>query len=222
VREAIDQKVPAALVLSPPEALDVGEVDQVRIAFDGDAVLFDDESERYYQDHGIDAFMDREKELAEVPMDPGPFKPFLAALGRIQDRFPERDSPVRLALVTARNAPAHKRVIKTLRDWKIRIDESVFLGGIDKADVLAAMRPHIYFDDQLTHLERAREIIPAAHVLGGGEQERLFEPPEPEEPQWREDSPVVVELAEKVDGEEAVAEPRDDANVNPPDGQEVG
>lgn len=177
VQEAVRQRVPSALVLDPPERRDAQaeEINKVRIAFDGDAVLFDGESERYFQEHGLEAFLAREAELADVPMDPGPFKPFLIALGRIQSKFIERESPVRTALVTARNAPAHKRVIKTLRAWGVHVDESVFLGGVDKAEILEAMRPHIFFDDQLTHLERARLFVPSAHVLGEFQQEQLFE-----------------------------------------------
>jgi 5'-nucleotidase len=177
VQEALHQRVPSALVLDPPERLDASaeDIDQVRIAFDGDAVLFDDESERYFQEHGLDSFLAREAELADEPMDPGPFKPFLMALGRIQNQFSERESPIRTALVTSRNAPAHKRVIKTLRTWGVHVDESVFLGGVDKAEILEAMRPHIFFDDQLTHLERTRLFVPSAHVLAPGEQAQLFE-----------------------------------------------
>lgn len=176
VQEALRQGFPSALVLDPPEPRDAPpeEIDQVRIAFDGDAVLFDGESERFFQEHGLDAFLAREAELADKPMDPGPFKPFLVALGRIQSQFSGRDSPIRTALVTARNAPAHERVIKTLRTWGVQLDESVFLGGVDKAEILDAMRPHIFFDDQLTHLERARSLVPSAHVLADFEQEQLF------------------------------------------------
>lgn len=139
----------------------------------------------------MEAFLAREAELADVPMDPGPFEPFLVALGRIQGRFTGRDSPIRTALVTARNAPAHKRVIKTLRAWGVEVDESVFLGGVDKAEILEAMRPHIFFDDQMTHLERARSLVPSAHVLAEFEQEQLF-----------------IEAADPVEG---------DARVQPPE-----
>jgi 5'-nucleotidase len=178
VQGAFKRRIPAALVLDPPEAHNTGEIGQVRIAFDGDAVLFGDESERYYQAKGVDAFLAREDELADQPMDPGPFKPFLLALSRIHGRFPEGESPIRTALVTARNAPAHKRVIKTLRAWGVPVDEAVFLGGVDKSEILAEMKPHIYFDDQMSHLERARLHTPSAHVYSGGVQERLFEQPQ--------------------------------------------
>jgi 5'-nucleotidase len=176
VQEALRQGFPSALVLDPPEPRDAPpeEIEQVRIAFDGDAVLFDGESERFFQEHGLEAFQAREAELANEPMDPGPFKPFLVSLGRIQGQFTGRESPIRTALVTARNAPAHERVIKTLRTWGVEVDESVFLGGVDKAEILDAMRPHIFFDDQLTHLERARSLVPSAHVLADFEQEKLF------------------------------------------------
>lgn len=176
VKKALQQGVPSALVLDPPERRDapVEEIDQVRIAFDGDAVLFDGESERFFKENGLEAFLAREAEFADVPMDAGPFKPFLVALGQIQGRFAGRDAPIRTALVTARNAPAHKRVIKTLRTWDVRVDESIFLGGVNKAEILDAMRPHIFFDDQMTHLEGARSFVPSAHVLADFEQQPLF------------------------------------------------
>lgn len=184
VEEALRRGVASAYVLDPPEALDAGKVEQVRVAFDGDAVLFGDESERYYRTHDLDAFQAREAELADQPMDPGPFKSFLVALAGIQAQFSERESPIRTALVTARNAPAHKRVIKTLREWNVHVDEAVFLGGVEKTDVLVAMKPHIFFDDQMTHLEKSRLLVPSAHVIpyDHGEQEQLFDTPTPKQP----------------------------------------
>lgn len=164
VQRAIDTGFPAARVLAPPEPPAESEIAKVRIAFDGDAVLFDEESERVFQEEGMEAFLERERELANVPMNAGPIKPFLMALARIQARFSEEDSPVRTALVTSRNAPAHERAVKTLRSWKVRVDESFFLGGIEKSGVLGVLRPHIYFDDQPSHLERARRTTPSAHV----------------------------------------------------------
>lgn len=178
VVEAIKAGFAAALTLDPPEAVgDDDDLAEVRIALDGDAVLFSDESERVFQDRGLEGFMKHEAENAGVPLPPGPFKPFLDALARLQERFPEEASPIRTMLVTARNFPAHKRVIKTLRTWNVRIDESYFLGGVDKAEVIAELRPHIYFDDQLKHLETTRLRTPAGHVLAlpaaNGEQVNL-------------------------------------------------
>jgi hypothetical protein len=109
-----------------------------------------------------------------VPLRPGPFEPFLRALHRLQAAFPEGEAPVRTALVTSRNAQAHMRVINTLRDWGVRIDESFFLGGADKTQVLRTFRPHIFFDDQMTHLERARTVAPSAHVPGRATQLEAF------------------------------------------------
>lgn len=171
------QGLPAALVLSRPDDVDDAEVDQVdevRIAFDGDAVLFDERSELIFQQGGLDAFQEHEAQRADVPMSPGPFLPFLLALKRIQDRFPEGSSPIRTSLVTARGAPAHRRVVHTLRSWGVRLDETFFLGGIAKAPVLAALRPHIFFDDQLPHLEAAQRSVPSAHVVPEREQLALF------------------------------------------------
>ncbi len=107
--------------------------------------LFDEGSELVFQREGIDGFHEHEAAREHVPMSPGPFAPFLLALKRIQDRFPEGKSPIRTALVTARGAPAHRRVVNTLRAWGVRRDETFFLGGIEKAPVLAALRPHIFF-----------------------------------------------------------------------------
>ncbi len=127
-----------------------------------------------FQREGIDGFHEHEAAREHVPMSPGPFAPFLLALKRIQDRFPEGKSPIRTALVTARGAPAHRRVVNTLRAWGVRRDETFFLGGIEKAPVLAALRPHIFFDDQLTHLHGAQVATPSAHVIARREQLRLF------------------------------------------------
>ena len=164
VREALVRGFPAAHVLDPPEAFDEAPSGPVMIAFDGDAVLFDDESEKIFKEHGLEAFLTREAELAEVPMSPGPFAPFLAALGRVQAAAGADQSVIRTALVTARNAPATKRVVKTLRTWDVRVDESYFLGGVEKAGVLAALKAHMFFDDQQVHLDPAQATTPSAHV----------------------------------------------------------
>src|SRR5205814_9998700 len=111
-----------------------------------------------------------EAKLANQPMNPGPFKPFLMGIKLIQSHFSEDESPIRTALVTARNAPAHKRVVNTLRSWGVRIDETFFLGGIDKGPVLEVLRPHIFFDDQMSHLEGARARTPSAQVIAIGRQ----------------------------------------------------
>jgi 5'-nucleotidase len=165
VQQAIRNGRPAALVLTPPTEDREKHADEVRIAFDGDAVLFDAESEHVYQTQGLDAFQAREAALADQPMHPGPFEPFLMGLKRIQDRFPEESSPIRLSLITARGAPAHKRVINTLRHWGVRVDETFFLGGFEKRGILEVLRPHIYFDDQLIHLETTHTATPAAQVV---------------------------------------------------------
>jgi len=143
------------------------ESEGLRIAFDGDAVIFSDEAERIYQEQGLDAFARSEVVAALEPLSGGPFKEFLAALHRIQAAFPDDQSPIRTALVTARSAPAHERVIRTLRAWNIRIDEAFFLGGLDKGDVLRAFGADIFFDDQRTHIESARRHGAAGHVPHG-------------------------------------------------------
>ena len=140
---------------------------ELRIAFDGDAVLFADEAERIYQDGGLQAFQTHEQQAARMPLGGGPFKPFLAALNRLQRAFDESSCPIRTALVTARSAPAHERVIRTLREWDIRLDESFFLGGLNKSSVLEAFAADVFFDDQTGHCESARQVVATGHVPHG-------------------------------------------------------
>jgi 5'-nucleotidase len=162
VLAALDEGTSAALVLHPPETIEEPS-DEVRIAFDGDAVLFDEESDLIYRNEGPEAFFKYEQEHEDTPLSPGPFRPFLEGLGRVQQRM-TAGSVVRTALVTARNAPAHRRVVKTFRAWGVNVDEAYFLGGIDKTRILTKFRPHIFFDDSLTQLERAAREVASAHV----------------------------------------------------------
>lgn len=140
---------------------------ELRIAFDGDAVLFSDEAERIYQEQGLEAFAEYEKNAAKKPLSDGPFKNFLSALQRIQTQFPADSCPIRTALVTARSAPAHERVIRTLRAWGIRIDEALFLGGLAKGEFLKAFAADFFFDDQHVHVKSASEHVASAHVPNG-------------------------------------------------------
>jgi len=171
VRSALAAGHAAATIV--PSALGVPHLgadpprDQLRIAFDGDAVLFSDEAERVYKIDGLEAFHSSETTAALQPLTGGPFKTFLAALHSIQAEYPLADSPIRTALVTARGAPAHERVIRTLRAWNIRIDEALFLGGLDKGDFLKTFGADIYFDDQESHVESARRHVAAGHVPFG-------------------------------------------------------
>ena len=144
-----------------------GDAGALRIAFDGDAVLFSDEAERVYKSSGLDAFTASEVDAARQPLMGGPFKNFLAALHRIQSEYPPEQSVIRTALVTARSAPAHERVVRTLRAWNIRIDEALFLGGLDKGPFLKAFGADIFFDDQSSHVESARQHVTAGHVPYG-------------------------------------------------------
>jgi 5'-nucleotidase len=142
--------------------------EQLRIAFDGDAVLFSDESERIYQQRGLAVFAENERHEAKNPLPGGPFKDFLGALHHIQNLFEPHSSPIRTALVTARGAPAHERVVRTLRAWGIRIDEALFLGGLPKGAFLKAFGADIFFDDQKGHCESAvQQQVAAAHVPHG-------------------------------------------------------
>jgi len=143
------------------------ESEQLRIAFDGDAVIFSDESERIYKEKGLDAFTENEQLTANEPMSGGPFKSFLSALHHLQSHFSEDLSPIRTALVTARSAPAHERVVRTLRSWGIRIDEALFLGGLPKGEFLKAFGADIFFDDQTSHCESASEHVATGHVPHG-------------------------------------------------------
>lgn len=140
------------------------EISQIRIAFDGDAVLFSDESERIFKEKGLEAFEENERLQAENPLKKGPFAKFLKTISDIQREFSPEQVPIRTALVTARSAPAHERVIRTLRAWNVRIDEAFFLGGISKTEVLRAFGAHIFFDDQAVHTMPASEVVPSARV----------------------------------------------------------
>lgn len=138
---------------------------QIRIAFDGDAVLFTDESEKIFQAKGLHAFEENEERNARNPLAEGPFAKFLKKLSDLQKRLSqEGDCPIRTALVTSRSAPAHERVIRTLRAWDVRVDEAFFLGGLEKKAVLAAFGAQIFFDDQSVHTISASQAVPAARV----------------------------------------------------------
>ncbi|MEJ2531563.1 MAG: 5'-nucleotidase [Halioglobus sp.] len=165
VRYALDCGVAAATLVSSKGG--TSSSDQLRFAFDGDAVLFSDEAERVYKSEGLEAFTASEKAAARQPLGGGPFKPFLSALHRLQQAFPATEAPIRTALVTARSAPAHERVIRTLRAWNIRIDESIFLGGLDKTEFLRAYQADVFFDDQQTHCASASPHIATGHVPHG-------------------------------------------------------
>ncbi len=166
VRSALAAGVPAARVYPHSARASSAHPWEVRIAFDGDAVLFGDEAERVYQDAGLAAFQAHEQMRAAKPLPPGPFKPLLEALQRLQ-REPAGAMRIRTALVTARSAPAHERAIRTLMDWNIQIDEAMFLGGLAKGEFLREFEPDFFFDDQTGHIENAAEHVPAGHVAAG-------------------------------------------------------
>lgn len=163
VVSAIRAGFAAALVYRPPRPTEEA-FEEVRIAFDGDAVLFSPDAEKIYRERSLAEFHQQEKELANAPMAPGPFKGFVEALHALQQRFPEGSCPIRTALVTARSAPAHKRAIKTLRSWNIRLDEFFFLGGVSKQGILEQFRPHIFFDDQSINCDPVAPTTPTARV----------------------------------------------------------
>ena len=166
VRSALDAGVPAAQVYPHSARASDANPHEVRIAFDGDAVLFSDEAERVFQAQGLNAFQQHEKDKATQPLSAGPFKPLLAALQVLQ----QAGTPhmrIRTALVTARSAPAHERAIRTLMDWNIEVDEAMFLGGLEKGEFLREFEPDFFFDDQTGHIESAARHVPAGHVASG-------------------------------------------------------
>ncbi len=166
VRQALAAGVPAARVYPASARASAAHPQEVRIAFDGDAVLFSDEAERVYQSQGLHAFQSHERDRAATPLAPGPFKPLLEALHRLQ-RAPVAGMRLRTALVTARSAPAHERAIRTLMQWQIEVDEAMFLGGLAKGTFLREFEPDFFFDDQTGHIENAAEHVPAGHVASG-------------------------------------------------------
>ena len=166
VRSALAAGVPAARVFPHSARASTAHPNEVRIAFDGDAVLFSDEAERVFQTDGLAAFQAHEQHRAAKPLAPGPFKPLLEALQRLQHE-PANQMRIRTALVTARSAPAHERAIRTLMDWNIEIDAAMFLGGLAKGEFLREFEPDIFFDDQTGHIENAAEHVPSGHVAAG-------------------------------------------------------
>ena len=160
VQLAIDTGCAAAILYAPPKEIDMSK--QIRIAFDADAVIFSEQSEHIYKTQGLDAFLEHEKSNVNKPLPEGPFAKLLKTLSFLQEQF--ESSPIRLAIVTARNSPAHERVVQTLRTWNVHVDEAFFLGGLSKDQILKAYKAHIFFDDQETHLEDASKVVPSGKV----------------------------------------------------------
>ncbi|MDO3382507.1 5'-nucleotidase [Gilvimarinus algae] len=166
VRNALEHGIAAATLMAPKSRSQ--NENELRFAFDGDAVLFSDEAEQIFKRQGLSAFTESEKAAARTPLPGGPFKPFLDALHKLQAEYGDSGQcPIRTALVTARSAPAHERVIRTLRAWKIRIDESLFLGGLPKGEFLKAYGADVFFDDQQAHIESASAHVATGHVPHG-------------------------------------------------------
>lgn len=160
VQAAIDNGFAAALIYDKPNEF-TPDTKQIRIAFDGDAVIFSEDSELIYKTKGLDAFIEHESLNANRALPEGPFAKFIKTLSTIKKSHPEA---LRIAIVTARNYPAHKRVMFTLRQWGVSVDEAFFLGGVEKREVLKAFNAHIFFDDQDAHVKPASEDIPAGRV----------------------------------------------------------
>jgi 5'-nucleotidase len=161
---AIQAGMAAAIMYNPPDQVDAPDEDQIRIAFDGDAVLFSEESEVIFKTFGKAAFFEHETAKAKQPMDQGPFAKLLLIIDRIQKGFPAENKPFRIALVTARGGSARERVIRTLRAWDVTIDDAFFLNGLEKSNILRAFRPQIFFDDQDGHVSLAAKFVPSGLV----------------------------------------------------------
>jgi 5'-nucleotidase len=166
VRSALNAGVPAARVYPHSARASSEHPNEVRIAFDGDAVLFSDEAERVFQHDGLDAFQAHERDHSSTPLAAGPFKPLLLALQRLQHE-PSDVMRIRTALVTARSAPAHERAIRTLMEWNIEVDQAMFLGGLPKGEFLREFEPDFFFDDQTGHVDSASAHVPSGHVASG-------------------------------------------------------
>jgi 5'-nucleotidase len=166
VRSALEAGVPAARVHPHAARASDAHPNEVRIAFDGDAVLFSDEAEQVFQRDGLDAFQTHERDHSATPLAAGPFKPLLQALHKLQNAQAS-GMRLRTALVTARSAPAHERAIRTLMDWDITVDEAMFLGGLPKGEFLREFEPDFFFDDQTRHVENAATHVPSGHVASG-------------------------------------------------------
>ena len=165
VSNAIQNGIAAAKILPSSKNVHNSLGDQVRIAFDGDAVLFSEESELIYKQHGLTAFIEHEQTNRDNPLAQGPFAKLLLTISAIQEKFKGKQSPIRTALVTARSAPTQERVIKTLNVWGVRVDEAFFLGGSEKYEILKAFGADIFFDDQDTHLDLSSSVVPSAKVI---------------------------------------------------------
>ena len=163
VEGAIDFGVASAVIYDPPKEYNP-IIDEIRIAFDGDAVLFSEESEKIFKEKGLEAFIENEKINKDIPLNEGPFAKLLKVISTVQKELPTEKNPFRLALVTARNSPSHIRVLNTLRSWNVELNEAFFLGGLDKDKVLKAFRAHIFFDDQDTHLSKSSKVVPSGRV----------------------------------------------------------
>lgn len=163
VQGAIDAGFASAMIF-PFNSKPQSPLHQIRIAFDGDAVLFSEESENIFQNEGIESFIEHERKNAKNPLQKGPFAPFLHQLAKVQSLLPPDTELIRTALITARDSNVHERVIRTLRSWNIIVNETFFMGGLSKSKVLEAFGAHIFFDDQIAHLEPASKIVPTALV----------------------------------------------------------
>ncbi|MEK3787119.1 5'-nucleotidase [Paenibacillus sp. FSL K6-1230] len=179
VKEAVEHGYPAGCMY-PSDYIDDEQDNEIRIAFDFDGIIADDSAESIFQQGALDQFHSHEKELANLPLPAGPLSRFFTEISKLQQKEllknqndPDYKPRIRIAIATARNAPAHERMINTLRKLDIRIDEAFFLGGVEKIRVLNVFKPHIFFDDQVGHIEGVARTFPSVHVPFGAINNKL-------------------------------------------------
>jgi 5'-nucleotidase len=180
VREAIDKNYPAGVVL-PSKVYDDEHDTELRIAFDFDGVIADDGSEVVYKkNNNLSEFEAHEAEKKTIPHQPGPLADLfkkLSFMQKLEEKLRREDSSykkiLRIAIITARNAPSHERVVTTLKSWGVSADESFFLGGMEKSRILTILKPHMFFDDQRSHLQSPAGDIPMVHIPFGVANNKL-------------------------------------------------
>lgn len=174
VSSAVELGQPAGWVLETGFHEDPDDL-ELRLAFDFDGVLADDEAEKVYAEQGdLVSFQEHERSRAEVGLNPGPLKRFLDEVSKLQslemahaETHSAYSPRIRVAVITARNAPAHKRAINTLDEWGVTVNDAFFLGGVEKSLITDTLKPHIFFDDQIAHLKSTSLGTPSVHIPFG-------------------------------------------------------
>lgn len=179
-KAAIDAGFAAGTVLNK-DVIDDEEDKELRLGFDFDSVVADDSSEAFYKSHmgNMTEYFKHEKALSSFPLAEGPLGDLLRKISFFQKKElkkkiedPTYKPILRTSIITARNAPAHERVVTTLKVWDIDVDQVFFLGGIEKGRILNILKPHMFFDDQMLHIEHLVDI-PAVHIPFGVANKRI-------------------------------------------------